>query len=471
LKTHRSYWPRLAAAAALSCSAFLAFPSPSLCAPEQARSADSFVDSMGVCTHLRYTWSAYNVSGPEVANPYLNSEFWLKSLGIRHIRDGAFEPNVNDEIRHIYDLYGIRDTLVFEPSPVKPGQPRAWDVPMLMDDLKYHATPQAVEAIEGPNESDNDKNFVYPLPPAGGHGFPSGTKEAVASVYQALKSDPATRRIAVVAASTGRPGSQAQEAPFNKFDFEVMHSYNWDRTGPMSARLGLAFWMSDADSLVGPGNPTKPIYATETGYQSVASTVYGVDEQAQSKYLPRIYAEYFRAHVVRTCIYELIDDNGDHYGLIENDGNDGKGTWKLTPKPSYFAVRNLISVLGEAHWNQATHQWNKRPFAPGRLDYTIASPSKNVHHLLLQKSNGDFYLLLWNETDSFDPKTNTDIDNRPAPISLVLKTPVVSSVSWTQTSSGTSVTAPVSVKGAPGNQIISLDVPDSVMIVRLRPRS
>ena len=134
---------------------------------------------MGVCTHLRYTWSAYNVSGPEVANPYLNSEFWLKSLGIRHIRDGAFEPNVNDEIRHIYDLYGIRDTLVFEPSPVKPGQPRAWDVPMLMDDLKYHATPQAVEAIEGPNESDNDKNFVYPLPPAGGHGFPSGTKEAV----------------------------------------------------------------------------------------------------------------------------------------------------------------------------------------------------------------------------------------------------------------------------------------------------
>lgn len=458
------------AAFALSCAAVAALSISAISAPEQARSADSFVDSMGICTHLRYTWSAYNVSWPEAGNPYVNSEFWLKSLGIRHLRDGFFEPNVNDECRRLYDLYGIRSILLVEPAAAKAGQTRVWDIPMMMDDIKYHATPAAVEAVEGPNETDNDKNFVYPLPPAVGRRFPEGAKDAVARVYEAIKLDPATRHIGVIAGSTGRPGSQAQEAPFNKIDFEVMHSYNWDRTGPMSARLGLESWINDANSVVGKGNRTKPIYCTEVGYQSATPGVYSVDEPAQAKYLPRIYAEYFRAGIVRTCVYELIDDSGDHYGLISDRGNDGKGKWNLAPKPSFFAVKNLIDVLGDAKWNLFTHRWDKKRFSPGRLNYSFGSAvPKSVHHLLLQKSDGDFYLLLWNEMDSFDPKANKDIDNQPIPLTLFLRTPVKSSACWRQTASGSSTASPIVVTGSAGDQTIKLDVPDSVLIVRLRP--
>jgi hypothetical protein len=461
---------RRAASLAISCVAVASISSSAFSAPEQARSADSFVDSMGICTHLRYTWTAYNVSGPGLTNPYVNSEFWLKALGIRHLRDGFFEPNVNDEDRRLFDLYGIRSILLVEPQVAKDGQSRPWDIPMMMDDIIHHATPAAIEAIEGPNETDNDKNFVYPLPPSVGHAFPEGTKDEVARIYTALKSDPATRNIGVIAGSTGRQGSQAREAPFDQFDFEVMHSYNWDRTDPMSAHLGLQSWIADANSIVGAGNPTKPIYCTETSYQSVAPGIYSVDEQTQAKYLPRIYAEYFRAGIVRTCIYELIDDNGDKYGLVSEHGNDGKGHWNLAPKPSFFAVKNLISVLGDAKWNTSTHRWDRKSFSPGKLNYSLGSAvPTSVHHLLLQKSSGEFYLLLWNETESFDPKTNKDIEIRPIPLTLSLLTPIKSSMVWTQTRSGGSTLSPLALAGKAGRQTIKLNISDSVMILRLRP--
>jgi hypothetical protein len=54
----------------------------------QAHQADSFVDSIGVGTHLTYTDTLYYSAWPQVFSA-------LQTLGIRHIRDGYYDwaPN------------------------------------------------------------------------------------------------------------------------------------------------------------------------------------------------------------------------------------------------------------------------------------------------------------------------------------------------------------------------------------------
>ncbi len=57
-------------------------------APVPAKSADAFVDSIGVNTHLDYTESPY-ARFNDLIKPK------LKELGVRHIRDGV----------HLYRIY------------------------------------------------------------------------------------------------------------------------------------------------------------------------------------------------------------------------------------------------------------------------------------------------------------------------------------------------------------------------------
>ena len=53
-------------------------------APETAKRADAFVETIGVNVHLNYLNTAY-ANYKEVIKPR------LQELGIRHIRDGAYQ--------------------------------------------------------------------------------------------------------------------------------------------------------------------------------------------------------------------------------------------------------------------------------------------------------------------------------------------------------------------------------------------
>jgi hypothetical protein len=99
-------------------------------------------------------------------------------------------------------------------------------------------------------------------------------------------------------------------------------------------------------------------------------------------------------------VYELYDEGTDpsnleqNYGLIYNN---------LTPKPAFTALTNLIQLLSEPETS----------FTPGKLDYSLEVQSSGtyvrtqyVHDLLLEKSDGDFYLLLWHEISG---TSNTDM--------------------------------------------------------------
>ena len=63
----------------------------------------------------------------------------------------------------------------------------------------------------------------------------------------------------------------------------------------------------------------------------------------------------------------------------------------LNPKPSYYALRNLISLLSD----------KGTPVQAGKLNYFASGGSSDVHHMLMQKRDGSFYLAIWIEAEGF----------------------------------------------------------------------
>jgi hypothetical protein len=125
-------------------------------APVPAKSADSFVDSIGVNVHLTYGGTPYE-RFEDLIKPK------LKELGIRHIRDGAYQEE--DFFQKVKSLAadGIKATLIFSGNP--PSE-------VVATAKKLSG---AIEAIEGPNESDLEVfNFTHK-----GDKFPGEQREKV----------------------------------------------------------------------------------------------------------------------------------------------------------------------------------------------------------------------------------------------------------------------------------------------------
>lgn len=140
----------------------------------------------------------------------------------------------------------------------------------------------------------------------------------------------------------------------------------------------------------GPNGDPAPMVATETGCCTGTARA-SVSLATHAKYMPRLFAEYFRHGFVRTFSYEFYDEADNpascesNFGLVNHD---------LTPKPSYIAIASLINLLAD-----------KDPaFSPGTVTYSLKASAvgaynrlQYVHDLLLQSSTGEYYLLLWHE--------------------------------------------------------------------------
>lgn len=95
------------------------------------------------------------------------------------------------------------------------------------------------------------------------------------------------------------------------------------------------------------------------------------------------------AGIRRTYLYELIDlpprrsAGESSFGLLRSD---------FSPKPAYSALMNLLHLLADPGPS----------FAGEELDFKLGGELSNVHHLLLEKRNGVFYLALWVEEAGYD---------------------------------------------------------------------
>ena len=176
--------------------------------------------------------------------------------------------------------------------------------------------------------------------------------------------------------------------------------------------------ITNFDSPYQSGSQQKPLIATETGYFTGIAP-YSIDESRHAKYVPRIFAEYFRHSISKAFLYEFVDEGVD--GGMENSFGLVRGD--LTPKPAYTALQSMISLLQDSGGS----------FSPATLTYGfVPSPDQSytrlqyAHDLLLEKSDGDFFLLFWHEisdanrVNSYgDAITGTDPDESPGALPAV----------------------------------------------------
>lgn len=342
--------------AALAALGVMIVAAPSASA-EPARTADSFVESIGVDTHTYYSDTAYK-NFPMV-------EQRLEELGVHHIRENLATGRP-DQYQHLNELAGagIKSTLIMG-SPEN-GAAGLGELVQTLD-TKLSGT---VDAVEGPNEFDL----------SGAPDWMPRLAAYQAALYAAVKANPATASLPVLGPALGNTNSESIDIS-GAMDYGNIHSY----PNGEEPELNLSRMFSFASEMSG----SKPLIATETGYHT-AIAYQGehqpASEAAEATYIPRLFLEYFRRGVVRTFAYELVDESPNpaanesenNFGLLHND---------FSPKPAFTAVANLTKILADPG----------PEFSPGSLDYTVSGDDTDLHRVLLQKRDGSYYLALWRE--------------------------------------------------------------------------
>jgi len=356
--------------------------------PVQASPADSFVDSIGVGTHLTYTNTLYYTNWQQVFAD-------LQTLGIRHVRDGYFDPNwgppYTTEHQQLAQA-GIRtDYVVPYDSTVTPKN---------IEQLA--ATDRDMELLEGPNECD--------LAGACGDGV-TGSLNNMIAFMPVIQAAAAALNVPVIgpAFAAYEPyswvGNIASIMTYNNlhvyFGGRNPGSSGWGAPDAQGNPYGtFQFWL-DESKLDAPGLPAQ---ITETGYLTFPGnpTPYTVPMNVEAQYILRTYFLAYLHGIGRTYLYELLEDpNSPGFGLI--DGN-------MNPRPAYYAIQNLIANLADPGPG----------FTPGQLPYSVTGGDSTLDQLLLQKRDGSFWLILWLEQSGYDEVNLVNTPVAPQEVTLTL---------------------------------------------------
>jgi len=403
-----------------------AVPSATL-SSDTAQSAYDFVNSIGVNTHLNYFDRTYG--------NFQFVERELKSIGIRHLRDGVHLLNA-DYNKAVYSRWsqlgsiGIRFDAVLDP--------RSALGTLTGDKLNQieRLAGDTIESFEGPNELD-----ISNIP-----DWASVDRDYERDVYQSVKSMTGAKPIEVLGPSLAFASKGSSVGNISdRVDYGNLHPY------PAGKMPSLVF--PEQLLLAKEVSGDKKLFITESGYHNALddhSDQPAVSEAAAAKYIPRLFLENFSQGIRRTYLYEFLDEAPDpgltnfqmHWGLLRSDGSE---------KPAFTAVKNLINELSDS----------AEPAQLQQMTYSLGTPNTQIHHLLLQKSDGQFFLILWQEVSSYDGKKQEDIAVSPQPVSLTLDHSVRSISTYEPTVQAQRQHVYANVAK------VSLEVPDHPLVIQI----
>jgi hypothetical protein len=451
-----------------------------------ARSADEFVGSMGINVHVEYPNLPYSDSGLVNAS--------LTSLGMRHIRD---EMNQADpafgNTTFINEIQAIGKSNYTLCGVIEGGNDYPWpsgSAPLKADNVVPMITSllPVIDAVEGPNEpDDNPPPFVYDgvCDPKAGEStacYPTGAIQEQEDLWHIVKHSQIAgsgeiENLSVLGMSEGGPQDfftlvSASSSPFPQASYGNMHAYQNGLWADWNLK---SVYIPDAQAWTG---ATKPLWTTEMGYHNYTKFLddeeqQGVSERAAAIYLPIAFLSGFNSNVERTFSYELFDEVDDpqldhkcdaspsgikycsgegHYGLLNYDGS---------AKPAFTALQNLIEILREP---------GSKAFTPGRLDISFSNAPPKMGYSLLQKSNGDYYLAIWNDEQVYAPATSAknpghDIDRKSVPVTIRLCMVRSFTVYAPNDDSGANPTSAYTLATAPDS--IEIDLPAKVLVIKI----
>ncbi len=369
----------------------VAMPLPALAlTPVPARPSSAFSDSVGVNTHLTSEWdTAYSdcANGPRATAPCPPSVAHigaaLRTINVRHIRDGFPAAYVAPRFRALANIVpGLRIDFVMNDDRSGP-----------LEQQFGYAAPDAdlIEFVEGPNEPNNGSGFRYHK-----HPFPKGAAEEMRDLRAALPHSPLSHaRIINLALGGGTEADSGRLGVVPEAEFANAHAYYGVRP-PRRFTQGL-----DPAQNLAPGKPT---VITETGNctPDVRTDWCAVTETVQAKYTLMALADAFEIGVVRTYLYELVDEQPDptgadverHFGLFHTD-------WSL--KPAGQALVNLQSALGT-----------------GGMAGSLAFSTPGARTVVLRRDDGVYLIIAWFDAELWDTERHVAHQVAPRPITLTL---------------------------------------------------
>jgi hypothetical protein len=350
----------------------------------------TFLQNLGINTHLAYQGTAYYGQPQSVISA-------LRYLGINTIRDqppGYTHDPTTTAANDAVAAAGVQfDALLVGGGPVDITDTIAGMVAF------QQAYPGSIAAIEGPNEING-----WPITYEGLTDTYAAGVQVTQDLWTAVQSNPSLEPVPVYALtlSYGITGVVAGEeqlgdlAPYVTYGNAHIYaccSNVWQETMPN--------WLP----ILKQDTPGAPMVITETGYTTIPSNV---DESSAAKYNLNTFFENALNGIVRTYLYELVDENASatdtnsegYFGEFHND-------W--TPKVGATAIHNLTTILQSAGSGTAS----------SALNYSVSGLPATGRTFLLGSSTA-FDIAVWIDATVYDPTSATDIAATPYSVTINL---------------------------------------------------
>jgi hypothetical protein len=431
------------------------------------RKASEFANSIGVCISLTNT--AYRDHFYDIVMPR------LKELSLKHVREGipyrwllpaADTAIVKNRLILLHDSLGITVNYVI-------GSRRIVDTISLRDSAKYlsvfRTTPRLVstiESFEGFNEPDLTIYSWYP------NNFDTLTYKIQKGLYNKVHAMPELANKPVLSpsitsywSSPSRPNKIAAISPHisNYFDYASFHTYD---SGSTNWKMFPGTYYDLTKHLFPPVQQGKPFATTETGYQNArywnvpGSAAYNVSgyhylsERSSGKYYSVMFMEQLKRGAKWIYAYELIDRKTsdqnyaeNNFGILHSDGSI---------KPAFTAIKNTIALLKDGSTS----------FTPTPLTYTITGDTTNIRTYLFQKSDGRYYLAIWQGQPngvSYDWSTYTDLPDDVQNVTVTFGQTFATAKTYQPLGSINPLASYTNVG------TLNLAVPDELLLVELKP--
>ena len=123
---------------------------------------------------------------------------------------------------------------------------------------------------------------------------------------------------------------------------------------------------------------SRPVITTEIGWQTSSYS-----ETTIAQYVVDATFDGIADGDAGMWFYGLYDDSSGDWGLFNSNG---------TPRPAATALHDLTTLLADPNAPAG--------FTPGSLNYTLSGTQSGDNSILIEKSNGSFWIGLWTETGS-----------------------------------------------------------------------
>lgn len=368
------------------------------------------MDSIGVNTHFNYRNTAYYRRFEECKQVILDAN-------VRHIRGQAVNENSSaDVIKLQKSLAQSRIKLcllIFNHNTPATG------IDPCLASIRNHLA-NSMDYIEGHNEPD----MSWPDKQNWATGSTAWLKEIRAKV----KADPVLQHIRIAGSALAHPEVKESQRLMGDLsslvDVANVHAYPGGR--PNEARISA--YLNATRAIYG----NHPFIVTETGYHTALENPpqkhKPTSEAAKAIYLPSLLMDNLRLGIERSYIYLIVDkkaanqkDQEAHFGLVSHD---------LQPKPSYLALKNLSQILRDP---------GHTVFKTGAIDFTIPNVPPELRSVLLQKTDGRFYLALWRYVKIWDEARLQEIPLSSTTVQVRFASPMASVRQYLPNQSGTPV--------------------------------